>query len=359
MVNFSDLDISQLHKIVKIYNLETRIIPKGKQISKMSKNELAAEIDKHLELREDKIYYRQKDTNFAIPKKSKSRKEPDPNAPVRPKKPTKGEIIEQLTQRINELEKIIKDLQEKKPEEIIKEYQKKGNQRRTPEKIKQYNAKQYLKRKMKNKPEVERPEVEPPKETKKTIEEIKDELYNKRYELRDLMDEKYREINKKYEDKIKKANSEGNYILKDELVNQQREEEEAMYSVIGKQLEKVNAQIKDLVKNKTVEKPPKEEKFEPTIGFETIRKKIYSIAKKNNIKQYIELLKNKKMMKELKRIYEGGDLKQLLKITTDLIKKENDPEKRFEYIKRHGLFNAVLSVYNKLSKNPDEIIVEF
>lgn len=268
MVNFTDLDISQLHKIVKIYNLEVKIIPKGKQISKMTKNELATEIDKHLELKDGKIYYRQKTTNFDIPKKSKPRKEPNPDAPVRPKKPTKAEIIEQLKVRINELEKTIEELKGKKPEEIIREYQKEKNKKRTPEKIKQYNAKQYIKRKMKNQPVVEPPKLE-------TI----------------------------------------------------------------------------------------PEKFEPKIDFEIIRKKIYAIAKKKNLTQFIDLLKDKTLMKELKRIYESGDLKQLLKLTTNLMKKETNPEKRFEYVKRHALFNAFLSIYDKLIKNPkekiDEIIIEF
>jgi hypothetical protein len=263
MVNFKDLDISQLHKIVKIYNLEVKIIPKGKQISKLSRDELATEIDKHLELKDGKIFYRQKQISFDIPKKSPPRKEPDPDAPIRPKKPSKSDIIEQLKIRINELEKMIEDLKGKKPEEIIKEYQKEKNKKRTPEKIKQYNTKQYIKRKMKN-----QPEIEPPKE------------------------------------------------------------------------EKV-------------------QKFEPNIGFEVIRKNIYRIAKKSNLSSFIDLLKNKKMMKELKRIYESGDMIALLKLTTDLIKKETNPEKRLELLKRHALFNAILSVYEKLSKNPDEIVVEF
>jgi hypothetical protein len=106
MVNFTDLDISQLHKIVKIYNLEVKIIPKGKQITKMTKNELATEIDKHLELKDGKIYYRQKTINFDIPKKSKPRKE-NPDAPVRPKKPTKAEIIEQLKVRIKDRKSVV------------------------------------------------------------------------------------------------------------------------------------------------------------------------------------------------------------------------------------------------------------
>jgi len=262
MVNFKDLDISQLHKIVKIYNLEVKIIPKGKQISKMTKDELATEIDKHLELKDDKIYYRQKTTNFDIPKKSPPRKEPNPDAPIRPKKPTKTEIIEQLKQRIVELEKFIKDLENKKPVEIVK---------KQPIKKSSPPPKQYTKQKMK---EVEKRELIPPPK---------------------------------------------------------------------------------------VENKP--EKFEPKIDFEIIRKKIYSIAKKKNIKQYIELMKDKKIMKELKRLYDSGDLLQVLKLTTNRIKKETNPEIRFELVKRYGLFNAILSVYDKLINNPrekiDDIVVEF
>jgi hypothetical protein len=255
MVNFKDLDITQLYKIVKIYNLETKIIPKGKKITKMTRDELADEIDKHLELKEDKIYYRNKTTNFDIPKKSPPRKEPDEDAPMRPKKPTKQEIIEQLKKRIDELEKTIEELKQ------TKENKKPILQSKKPAQP----TIQYTKQKMK---EVEKRELTPPplKETPK--------------------------------------------------------------------------------------------RFEPTIDFEVVRKKLYSTAKKINIKQFIELLKNKKLMKEIKRIYESGDMLALMKLTTELIKKETDPEKRMELLRRHSLFNAFLSIYEKLSKNPKEKIKE-
>ena len=109
MVKFIDLDISQLHKIIRVYKLETQIIPKKKKIMQLSKAELVAEIEKHLELKDDKIFFRQKMNSFDIPKASKPRPV-NPDAPIRPKKPSKTEIIENLMKRIEDLEKTIEDL---------------------------------------------------------------------------------------------------------------------------------------------------------------------------------------------------------------------------------------------------------
>jgi len=256
MVKFIDLDISQLYKIIRVYKLETQIIPPKKKISQLSKAELVAEIEKHLELKEDKIYFKHNTGNFLIPKASKPRPV-NPNAPERPKKPSKTEIIENLMKRVEELEKIIADYETGKP--LLK---KEGQIEQTP-----------------------RPMPKPKKEKKlKPTEFIKQE-------------------------------------------------------------------------------PQKTEKLLPEIDFETVRKKVYSVAKKMNSKSYIELLKNKDLMRETKRIYNSGDMPQIIKIVDNKLKTEKDQEKRMNLLYRSWIYKIFLLTYEKLLKNPkikdNEIIVSF
>lgn len=237
MVRFIDLDISQLHKIIKAYKLETQIIPPKKKISQMSKAEIVAEIEKHLELRDDKIYFKQHTGNFDIPKKSKPRPV-NPNAPERPKKPTKGEIIEQLKQRISELEKTIEELS----------------------KGKSYTP-------------TERPLPKQPKQPKQTK------------------------------------------FIKQEA--------------------------------------PKAEKFKPEIRFQDVRKAIYNRAKEIKSKQYLDLLKDKTLMKEIKRIYENGDIMNILDLSIKAYKSAKSQEAKMEIQKRIGLINVFLSAYNTMLKDKE------
>jgi hypothetical protein len=141
MLKFFDLDISQLYKIIRVYKLETQIIPPKKKISQLSKQELITEIEKHLELKDDKIFFRQKINSFEIPKASKPRPV-NPDAPVRPKKATKTEIIENLMKRIDELEKTIEELSKKGP--IIKE-----------KPVEQETYEEYVKNKLKKEKQIE------------------------------------------------------------------------------------------------------------------------------------------------------------------------------------------------------------
>ena len=256
MVKFIDLDISQLHKIIRVYKLETQIIPPKKKITQLSKAELVAEIEKHLELKDDKIYFKHNTNNFVIPKASKPRPV-NPDAPIRPKKPSKSEIIETLMKRVEELEKIIADYEKGKP--LLR---KEGPVEPTP-----------------------RPLPKPKKEKKlKPTEFIKQE-------------------------------------------------------------------------------PKKTEKLLPEIDFETVRKKVYSVAKKMNSKQYIELLKNNDLMKETKRIYNSGDMPQIIQLIDNKLKTEKDHDKKMNLLYRSWIYKIFLMTYEKLLKNPkikdSEIIVRF
>ena len=340
MVNFIDLDISQLHKIIRIYNLETKIIPPKKKLSQLSKAELVAEIDKHLELRDDKIYFRQKTNNFEIPKASKPRPV-NPDAPVRPKKPSKSDIIEQLKKRIIELEKIIEE--GKRPA-----------------------------------PRAE-PRAEPKVETKKekfNLQKYRDRLYEKRDELaRKLItinnniskagklgdEEKVVSLIKIY-DKMHNIEIKFSNIINNLRKKPTKEEQNNLTDLL-KEFNNYHSSIKEGPKERPKEEPkeePKAEKLIPKIDFERVRKKLYKISKKEDIKHYLVLLKDKKFMKELKRVYESGDLPEIMKSAIRVYKKETDETKQAQLLNKIDIFNAFIELYIKLLENPkikDEEIV--
>lgn len=374
MVKFIDLDISQLHKIIRVYKLETQIIPPKKKISQLSKAELVAEIEKHLELKEDKIYFKHNTNNFAIPKASKPRPV-NPNAPERPKKPTKSEIIEQLMKRVEELEKIIEDLSKGKPE-IIKETRYSPPERTQP-KPREKKEKKEPKYRRQGKPNVEITTSLSPSELENKIKQIENKnkiIENKIIENEKLINNEFHKIEEEKEAlgaKMRKAADDkdekltkklGNdfYALHSKGLAQMRitSEYKKEIKLNNKEIASIKLQIKSIKAQPTQQ--TKAEKFEPIIKFEKIRKYLYSQAKKSNNNIYVELLKDKKVMKELKKIYEGGNLNEILNASINTYKSTKDPLIKDKSLKMSGLLTLFKAGYDKKNKSKTgEIIVEF
>ena len=68
-------------------------------------------------------------------------------------------------------------------------------------------------------------------------------------------------------------------------------------------------------------------------------------------------------MKELKRVYESGDLPEIMKSAIRVYKKETDETNQAQLLNKIDIFNAFIELYIRLLENPkikdEEIIVSF